>query len=423
MKRRLMLGGTSSVIVCIVSIALFGEAGTDHERKDLSHPSRAVLLMAVDLASDAAPNESEERRRAIDELYGEMAAVETEVLLARTLVNTAADAGFTAIIAAADASSIGYLSAARESYARYRGALDARDPEWTAKQMTAARKYAALAAEQLLLQATRSEERAGQLREHRFAIRRAPEDARAFLAALKRSGLNAEQRDVLRGSGLDAQDVATYQQLLLTNASDTVGVSVAELYARVTRVRRAWAGRLQDFARRSVTQPGAQSASFLVGNPGDRDAVVNLFIKRAAVSPLWTISLSEVRPASEEGSAGRLKEVERGRHYQVRLPAAGQIRLVSVATPHGPVGENTTARWAIEGRIGEELLGGIVQEAHVPAFLPNLQLPGVGLRQAPAAVQPPATAAGRWKVFIIAGTSMLLIIAIAVVVLRARKRA
>ena len=74
-------------------------------------------------------------------------------------------------------------------------------------------------------------------------------------------------------------------------------------------------------------------------------------------------------------------EVEPGRHYQVRLPAKGQIRLASVVVPVGVVGENTTARWAVEGRIGDELLGSMVHEMNVPAIVPDLELPPVGSGQ------------------------------------------
>jgi hypothetical protein len=119
--------------------------------------------------------------------------------------------------------------------------------------------------------------------------------------------------------------------------------------------------------------------------------------------------------------AQRLKEVEEGKRYEVRLPPGGDIRVVSEVTPVGAVAENTTARWAIEGRIGEELLGGIVQEVNVPGFLPDLQLPGI----APVSETSQAAAASVWRrnvVLIFAAA--LLVVALAVIVWRrSRKRA
>lgn len=411
------------VIACLWTTS-FVDASGQRESVGTQDPLRAVLLMAVELASDAAPNEAEERRKVVDALYDEMVAVETEILLARRLGDEPSDVDFKAIVAAQNVSSVGYLAAARESYARYGGALVAGDREWTVKQITAARKYAALAAERLRVLATKDEERAASLRGPAFAVRRGPERAQAFFDELRRSGFNADQREILARGGLDARDITTYQQLLLASTPDRVGVSLAELATRIARVRRSWANVLQDFARGLVRRPGPLSESFLVGNPSDHDAVLNLFIKRAAVSPRWVITLDEMDPASGESPGKALQEVEKGKHYQVRLPARGEIRLVSIVTPDGVVAENTTARWAIEGRIDDVLLGGIVQEVHVAGFLPDLQLPGVASTERTTTASRPqaATSVNGWKFVVVSGV-IVLIIVIAVAIARARKRA
>ena len=60
------------------------------------------------------------------------------------------------------------------------------------------------------------------------------------------------------------------------------------------------------------------------------------------------------------------------------LPAKAQVRVASVVVPVGEVGANTTARWAVEGKIGDELIGGMVHEMDVPYVIADLQLPPVG---------------------------------------------
>jgi hypothetical protein len=187
---------------------------------------------------------------------------------------------------------------------------------------------------------------------------------------------------------------------------------------------------LDEFVRDHRRMSGPLGESFLVGNPHEREAVVQLIVRRVAMPPEWTISLSEVESNAAEKPAQRLREVEKGKRYEVKLPAKGEIRVVSEITPIGVVAEHTTARWAIEGMIGGELLSGIVQEVNVPGFLPDLQLPPIGT------VQPPITAGGEadattqpttlWQqnvVLISAVVVALFLIAVAVLALRRRKRA
>jgi hypothetical protein len=418
-KRHLVIGGAVTTICCSLWIACFAEAN-EREREGLRKSSRGILTVAVSLASDTAPDQREERGKVIDGLYDEMVVVETEIQLARTLLDTSPNADFAAIVSAQDASSIGYLRAARQSYARYRGAQNAGDQKWAANHMTAARKYAALAAESLGTLATTNEEHAAKLRAYPFAVRRSPQQARALFEDIKRNGLNAEQRALLQGGGLDTNDIDTFQKAILINSPDRLGVSLVELYTRIAGVRRGWADRLREFATASVRDSGPLSESFLVGNPHDRDALVVLVVRRVAMPPEWTISLSEVESTAAENPAKRLREVEKGKRYEVRLPAKGEIRVFSEVTPVGVVAENTTARWAIEGMIGDELIGGLVQEVNVPGFLPDLQLPGIA---PPPKAQPVEETPIAWRrnvILIVAG--LLLVIAIAVVVLRLRKR-
>jgi hypothetical protein len=127
-----------------------------------------------------------------------------------------------------------------------------------------------------------------------------------------------------------------------------------------------------------------------------------------------------------------VSEFRAGLHYKVSLPAKGQVRVLSVVTPNGPVGNNTTARWAVEGRIGNELLGGLVHEMHVPAILPELELPPVTPvvaaaargQAAPlaAAAAAPSGGGGRWKAWAAGGVAVALTVVMIIVVIVARRR-
>lgn len=100
----------------------------------------------------------------------------------------------------------------------------------------------------------------------------------------------------------------------------------------------------------------------------------------------WKVSIADAEPQTKDGkpAAQLVKEVEPGVHYSVRLQAKGEVRVASVVVPAGEIGENTTARWTVEGLIGDELLGGMMQELHVPALLADLELPPTGSTTKPA---------------------------------------
>jgi hypothetical protein len=388
--------------------------------------ARAVLVAVgfLLLASGTAAAPSVDRQQHLDDLYKQLEGVQTERTIAQQLLTEDPDTAFTALVAAEGDRPIDYLIAARRSYSRLKTAERAREQDWISKHNTAAKKYVALATEALRREATQNQNSAEKLQTQPVRW----EDAERFLEQLKREGLSEEQRKLLRESGLTPEEIAAYQQGVQSKPAAELGIAVVELYRRIAEARRELAASLDEFARDHRWVSGSMGDSFLVGNPHEREAVVQLVVRRVAMPPEWTISLSEVEPAAAEKPAKRLREVEKGQRYEVRLPPGGEIRVVSEVTPVGGVAENTTARWAIEGRIGDELLGGILQEVNVPGFLPDLQLPGiapVSQAQAPAGVsQPAAPSASRGTLMLmIGGAALLLIITIAVVVLRLRKRA
>jgi hypothetical protein len=419
-KHRLLACAAASALLFLASMLCAARASNETAPESSRTSTHVVLLAAIGLASDTSATEGEDRARIIGALYDQMIDVEVEIQATRSLLDASPDADFAAIVPAREASAIGYLRAAHQAYARHKGAQLASARDAAAKQITAARKYASLAAEALLITANTNEEHAVRLRGYRFAHRRGPEDARTYVEDLARNGLNAEQRELLQRGGLSAKDIEMFQKTISLTPPEQLGISVLELYARIVTIRRGWARRLQEFAAASAHDTGVLSEGFLVGNPSDREAVVNLFVRRAAMPPEWTIGLKEAEATADQ-TASRLRELEKGKHYEVRLPPGGQIRLMSEVTPTGLVGENTTARWAIEGRIGEELLGGIVQEVNVPGFLPDLQLPPIAAASPPLVAGLTSPAASSRNIFLIIGAGAVLAIGVALV--RRRKRA
>lgn len=338
----------------------------------------------MELASDtSAATGSHAWQQALEALYKELAALDSEQAVTQNLLTAAPGTEFTALIAAEGDRAMDYLVAARRSYARSKTAEGAGQREWLSRHDTAAKKYLALAAEALRRQAADDHNSAAKLESERFAVRRPPDQAERVLEQLKRDGLTEEYRKLMSRRGLTPEHITAYERRLQAMPAAALGICMVELYRDIADARRQLAASLDEFSRDRWAS-GALGDSFLVGNPREREALVQLVVRRVAMPPEWTISLTEVESEAADKPAKRLRELEKGKRYEVRLAGGGEIRLVSEVTPVGGVPESTTARWAIEGTIGEEIVGGVVQEVNVPGFLPDLQLPPVAKASLPA---------------------------------------
>jgi len=80
-----------------------------------------------------------------------------------------------------------------------------------------------------------------------------------------------------------------------------------------------------------------------------------------------------------------------GKEYVVTLPAKRQIEVASVLVPVGELGANATARWAVEGKIGDEAIGAMVHEMNVLYIIADMKLPAVGSKEEVEQGAPPAT--------------------------------
>jgi hypothetical protein len=275
--------------------------------------------------------------------------------------------------------------AARLSYARFVGAQAAGDEEWMAKQLAAAKKYASSAADRLLVASTADAALASALRKK--GLNTNSGIAPLILENMRRAGTGVDQRRVMAEGRMSADVDTIYVARLLEATAGLPSPSIVELFDDLAQARRWLAGLLKEFAATSGAPAGIQaSTSFDVTNPHDQEETIDLYIRRASLPPQWKLSIVDAREPST-GNNGAVTIVTEGKHYRVRLAARQQTRVASVVVPVGLVGENTTARWAVEGRIGSELVGGMVLEVRGPrtpadSKLPSTITPGGGLRWA-----------------------------------------
>ncbi|MGB3715861.1 MAG: hypothetical protein WA996_15650 [Candidatus Promineifilaceae bacterium] len=102
-----------------------------------------------------------------------------------------------------------------------------------------------------------------------------------------------------------------------------------------------------------TTEIGSFDNEFVVGNPTDSTATVNLQIRPVEVPLGWTYRLDNPAP-----------ELEPGETTTVTL----------TIDPDGPVLRDADMRIAVEGFIGDELTGGILFNPTIPPSGPQLKV-------------------------------------------------
>lgn len=396
---------------------------------------RAALEMAADLASDVAPADAPRRANVLDALWHEVQISDIERDVADHLFDAPPDAAYTAITPAASTRPVDLLAAARRSQSRLFAAQDARDRTWMAKQAAASRKYAGLAADGLEAEAAEDESAATKLSARPYANRRAPDQQAAYRDRLRSEGLSPQHRALLKEGGKTDADIAASQKQLADRPPKQLGISIVELLRQIATGRHELADQLRQYAD-SVPSPGGRStAKFLVANPHDRAETVHLFIRRISIPEQWLLSVEDLPPATPgERAAFPVQEASAGREYTIHLPARAQTHVNAVLTPVGSVGADTTARWAVEGRIDQEIIGGMVHEMIVPAMV-DVELPPVGPvgvattagpssigGTAPAAAPAQQTPRGHLLPISVAAGAALLAVAVALVIIPIRRR-
>ena len=302
----------------------------------------------------------------------------------------------------------GYVDALTASMERYAGAEAAGDRSWTARHFTAMQLYLGRAAEALRRDADAAQKEGEQLPPDDAATQGRLEAARQqVLARLRRTGLTPEDFKALRAAGVPEETArATMYRVMAYPQQSMTGklmdpeegyIDVVPLPVRSIRAMLLHSAteqrKLADEAERIAALPARGDAgdasarglvqTFLVGNPHDHEETVDLFLRPISIPPNWKISVvnAEQGQGGTKPSGPQVQETEAGKHYAVRLPAKGEIKVASVLIPVGEVGAHTTARWAVEGKIGDDLIGGMVLEMNVPYTIADLKLPPVGSKE------------------------------------------
>lgn len=400
----------------------------------------ATLRAVIELASDFSVGSEPLQEDVLKLLQEQGAESDAERLFAAQSFAVGPAEDYAAPVRAEGNDTFDYLRALRTSYARYKGAQAPPDTQWVETHLKGVRRFAAMAAEALLAAAALDDEDANRLRNQPMAMRRAPDKQAAFVERLRRDGLPAAHRKLLLESGRTEAEVEAFTKQLLDAPPDTIGVSAVELLLGFAAARRELAEELQAYSRAgaaALAVPAAQT--FLVFNPHDQPEQIELMIRRVAIPPSWKLAVVDPpAPAAPDGAeaaaagpaeapTARVQEIRPGEHYRVTLPAKGEVRVASVVFPIGSVGENTTARWAVEGFIRDELIGGMVHEMSVPAVLPEDEpQPVAAVGAAPAGTaasvpaEPPASGGGLWKT--LAATAIALAVGMLVLLLYRRRR-
>lgn len=399
---------------------------------------QSALFVLFELASDFHSADETSRSRLLSMIDDRAFVAYDEGVLTYAAFIVQPDSNYRRLAPVGDAVAFAYTSALRSSYARFQGAQAAGDRDWAAKQLKASQEYAALLANALRVEAEQDDQDLAELQKSPFVARRSPPEQTAFVQQLKTAGLGPERVGLLRESGLTEARIAEFEKQQMQLPPEKVGISPAEMLKQIATSRRSLAAELTGFAQANAAFVGGASAqTFVLGNPHDRQENVDLFVRPISIPPDWKLSIVNAEQAEASGQAGKpggdapkfpVREVEAGKHYAVTLPAKAEVKVASVVIPVGEVGANTTARWAVEGYIGAndiggqpvggELIGGMVHEMNVPYIIADLKLPPVGSKEEEEELPAPS----RLRLYVAVAVAGVLILGIFVFLLFWRRR-
>jgi hypothetical protein len=296
----------------------------------------------------------------------------------------------------------GYIQALTRTMERSAGAEADGDRDSLARQETALRLYEKRLAEVLEQRGADLEKEAAQLPPDDEGKLRSQQARRsAFVMRLRNGGeLTADESSLLHETGFSDTDIKEFVlRVRRQKPAPAVSARAALLEkANLSKQAAREAQRLAADSPESATGSGQQQYQqpFDLSNPHDRAEDVRLMIEPLSIPSAWKLSVvnaEQVGTAPPATAAGGekspdppqpefpVREVKPGKEYVVTLPAKRQIKVASVLVPVGDIGANTTARWAVEGRIGGEVIGTMVHEMNVPYIIADMKLPAVGSKE------------------------------------------
>jgi len=318
------------------------------------------------------------------------------------------DPAYQRLAVAASDSVVGYMDALTASMERYSGAEAAGDRPWTARHFTAMQLYLRRVAEALRRDADAAQKEGEQLPPDAATQARLEAERQQVRERLRRTRLTTEDFKALRAAGVpEGTARATMYRVLNYPQQSLAGklmdpeegyIDVNPLPVRSMRAmllhsateQRRLADEAEEIALPSNDTAGGASTrgflqTFIVGNPHDREETIDLAIRPISLPPVWKLSIANAKQEGQDTASGdpqfAVREIEPGKRYSVTLPAKLETKVATVVVPVGEVGANTTARWAVEGKIGDELIGGMVHEMNVPYTIADLKIPPVGSKE------------------------------------------
>ncbi len=185
-----------------------------------------------------------------------------------------------------------------------------------------------------------------------------PEDYRNDLIELQNNGYDAETLAYYRDSGFSQEliDYMLQQEIEAFSQSNLVSTSFFEIMQNAQQEARETASELRSFYGTGTNRGGNENmtrirpieTSFVVGNPTDSTATVNLVVRPVDLPMNWSYKLDQT---------------------SVELTAGQEISATLTLNPGDtPVLKDVDVRVAVEGWIGEQHIGGVIIQQRVPVM-------------------------------------------------------
>lgn len=411
----------------------------DAEKKycdaQLGHVRQQITYFEQDEAKDVASGNWTDARRDVEAIYQLQAREKALDSCAKDPLNAA----YQRLAVAAADTPAAYLAAATKSWERYQGAEAEGDRKWMAQHFTADKLYLKRFAEAMRRAADEAQKQAESLPSDDPETLAKSQAARDQFLDRWRHGqrLSPDQAASLKQAGVSEQQatavidtLAAAKEIPPVKSARTLLLETAAQYRKSAEDAEQIANSAINTSREGARgQPLAQF--FMVANPHDQEENVDLFIRPTSIPPDWKLSVVNAEQMEGNTPAGKpdeapkfaVRETEPGKHYVVTLPAKAQVKVASVLVPVGEIGARTTASWAVEGKIGNELIGGMVHEMNVPYIVADLKLPPVGSKEEEEELPAPSKAWMRIGAEIAAGIVIVVLLVYFSIFWRRRRRA
>ena len=257
---------------------------------------------------------------------------------------------------------IAQMRAALISMERYGDATEAGDQHWAAQQAAAYLYYKRQAAAAMADFAEHFEAYLQLLYDagvHQAVV--TPEAYAAYQKRLRDEGFDEIEQEVHTLLGIGAEEAEAFRQQVLAADPEAVSGDIIAPLGEIAAALRGWAEAITNaqhfpdapsttlamlagdnqLARVSATRTG-----FQVGNPLTETATIELRVRPVALPTNWAATVTPVT---------------------VTLAPGEHITASVTLWPAGASVQSTYARVAVEGYIGETLIGGVTQDVFVPA--------------------------------------------------------